>query len=97
MELRGIGTTCRWRPVGAITPTALENLVKTSITIDPTIGPRSNFFHEFPEAVFDGVEWNRYDTPKTSVRGHYTDNAREPGQMVLNYISDRWIALKFLS
>ena len=68
MELWGIGTTRRWRPVGAITQTTLENRVKWSITIDPTVGSRSNVFHEFPEAVFDGVAWNRDDTPKASGR-----------------------------
>ena len=97
MVLSGIGTTRRWRPVGAITPIALENLVKTSITIDPTVGSRSNFFHEFSEAVFDGVASNRYDTPTTSGRGHSTDSARERGHKVYNYRSDRGIALKFLS
>ena len=97
MELSGIATTRQWRPVGAITLTAIENLVKTSITIDPTIGSRSNFFDEFLEGVFNGVEWNRYDTATTSGRGHSTDGAREPGQKVHNYRSDRWIALKFLS
>ena len=97
MELRGIGTTCQWCPVGAITPTALENLVKTSVTIDPTIGSRSNFFDEFSDAVCNGVVQNWYDTPTASDRGNYTNNAREPGQMVHNYSSDRWIALKFLS
>ena len=55
MELRGIGTTRQRRPVGIITPTSLENRVKWSITIDPTIGSRSNFFHVFLEAVFDEV------------------------------------------
>ena len=40
----------------------LENRVKSSITIDPTVGSRSNFFHQFLQAVFDGVAWNRYDT-----------------------------------
>ena len=84
MELRGIGTTRRRRPVGALTPTALENLVKTSITIDPTVGSRSNFFHEFSKAVFNGVAWNQYDTPTASDRSHSIDNAREPGQKVLN-------------
>ena len=88
MELRGIGTTRRRRSVGAITPTTLENLVKTSITIDLTIGSRSNFFHEFPEAVFDGVEWNRYDTPMASGQDLYTDSDREPGQNLHNYRSD---------
>ena len=53
MELRGIGMIRRWRPIGAIPPTALENRVKSSITIDPTVGSRSNFFHEFLEAVVD--------------------------------------------
>ena len=76
MELRGIGMTRRQRPVGAITQTALENLVKSSITIDPTVGSRSNVFHEFPQAVFDGLAWNRYDTPTASGRGHFPDNAR---------------------
>ena len=97
MELRRMGTTQRRRPVGAIPPTALENRVKRSITIDPTVGSRLNFFHEFPEVIFDGVARNRYDTPTSSGRDHYTDNAREPGQMVNNYRSDRWIALKFVS
>ena len=76
MQLRGIGTTRRRRPVGAIAPTALENRVKRSITIDPTVGSRSNVFQVFPEAVFDGVVWNRYDTATTSGRGRSTDNAR---------------------
>ena len=149
MELRGIGTTrCRC-PVGAIPPTALENRANRSITIypivgsrsnffhefpkaifdgvawnrydtltasglghssdnarepgqkvyniDPTVGSHSNFFHDFPEAFFDGVAWNRYDTLTVSGQGHSTDDAREPGQKVHNYRSDRWIALKFFS
>ena len=97
MELRGIGTTRRRRPVGAIPPTTLENRVKRSITIDPTVGSRSNFFHEFPHAVFDGVAWNRYDTLTPSGRSHSTDYAREPCQKVYNYTSDRWMALKCFS
>ena len=97
MELRGIGTTRGRRPVRAIPPTALENRVKRSITIDPTVGSRSNFFHEFPEAVFGGVEWNRYDTGTASGRGHSTDCAREPCQKGHNYTSDRWMALKCFS
>ena len=97
MEWRGIGTT-RWRRlVKAIPSRALENRIKRSITIHPTVGSRSQFFHEFPEAVFDGVVWNQYDTLTTSGRGHSTDNVREPGQKVHNYRSDRWIALKFFS
>ena len=60
------------RPIGAISPTAIENRVKRSITKDPTVGSCLNFFHEFPKPVFDGVEWNRYDTPTASGRGHYT-------------------------
>ena len=97
MELPGIGTTRRPRPVAAITPTTLENRVKRSITIDPTVGSRSNFFYEFSKAVVDGVTWNRYDTLTASGRAHYIDNTREPGQKVHNYRSDRWIALKFFS
>ena len=80
MELSGIGTTQRRLPVGAIPPTALENRVKRSITIHPTVGSRSNVFQEFFEAVFDGVAWIRYDTLMVSGRGHSTDDAREPGQ-----------------
>ena len=94
MELRGIGTTRCRRPVGPIPLTALENRVKRSITIDLTVGSRSNVFHEFLEAVFDGFAWNRYDTPTTSCRGHSTYSAREPGQKVDNYRSYCWIALK---
>ena len=59
MELHGISTTSRRRPVGAITLTTLENRVKWSVTIDPTVGSRSNFFNEFPKAIFDGVAWNQ--------------------------------------
>ena len=78
MERRGIGATRGRRPVGAIPPTTLENRVIMSITIDPIVGSRLNFFHDFPEAVFDGVAWNRYDTLTASGRGHCTDSAREP-------------------
>ena len=84
MELRGIGTTRQRHPVGAIPPTTQENRVKWSITIDPTVGSRSNFFHEFPEAVFDGVAWNGYVTAMVSCRGHSNDSAREPSQKVHN-------------
>ena len=97
MEVSGIGTTQRRLPVGAIPPIALENHVKRSITIHPTVGWRSNDFQEFLEAVFNGVAWNRFDTLMVSGRGHSTDDAREPGQQVHNYRSDRWIALKFFS
>ena len=79
MELRGIGTTCQWSPVEVLLVTAQENRVTWSITIDPTVGSRSNFFHEFLEAVFDGVTWNGYDMATASGRGHSTDGAREPG------------------
>ena len=72
--------TRRRRSIGAIPSTTLENRVKRSLTKDPTVGSRLNFFHEFPEAVFDGVAWNRYDTPTASGRDHYADSAREPGQ-----------------
>ena len=97
MELRGIGTTSCRRPVGAIPPIVIENRVKRSITIDPTVGSRSNVFLKFPEAIFDGVAWNRYDTLTALGHGHSTDSARELGKKVHNYRSDRWIALKFLS
>ena len=69
----------------AIPPTALENQVKRSITIDLTVGSRSNGFHEFPKAIFEGVAWNRYETLTVSDRGHSTDSVREPGQQVHNY------------
>ena len=95
MEVHGIGTTRRRRPVGAIPPTTLENRVKRSITIDPTVGSRLNFFHEFSEAVFDGVAWNQYNMATMSGRGHSTDHAREAGQKVPTGRSDRWIALTF--
>ena len=68
MELRGIGTTRQRSPVGALPLTAQENWVTWSITIDPTVGSRSNLFNEFLKAVFDGVAWNRYDTPTASGR-----------------------------
>ena len=97
MELSGIGTTQRRLPVGAIPPTTLDNRVKRSITIHPTVGSQSQFFQEFPEAVFKGVAWNRYDTLTVSGRGHYTDTSREQGQQVHNYRFDHWIALKCFS
>ena len=97
MELRGIGTTRRYRPVGANPPTRLEYVVKRSVSRDPNVGSRSNFFHEFLEAVFDGVARNRYDTTMPSGRGHSTDNTTVPCQNVRISRSDRWIALKFFS
>ena len=36
------------------------------------------FFHEFLEAVSDGVAVNRYDTATTSDRGLTTNTTREP-------------------
>ena len=92
-----MGTTHRCRPVGAIPPTRLEYRVKRSVSLDPTVGSHSNCFHEFPEAVLDGVAWNRYDTPMSSGRGHSTDKTRVPCQKVRISRSDRWIALKFFS
>ena len=68
IEVCGIGTTRRRRPAGAIPLTALENRVKMSITIDPTVGSRSNYFHEFLEAIVDGVMMNGYDTATASGR-----------------------------
>ena len=97
MELRLNGTKRCQRLVGAIPPTALENRVKRFITIDPTVGSRLNFFHEFPKAVVDGVTWNRYDTLTACSRANYIDSAREPCQKVHDYRSDRWIALKIFS
>ena len=44
----------------AIPPTRSEYRIKSSITIDPTVGSISNCFYEFPEAVLHGVAWNRY-------------------------------------
>ena len=85
MDLRRIGTTRRRRPVEAIPATTLENQGQRFITIDPTVGSRSNMFHEYSEAIFDGVTWNRYDNPTTSGRGHFTDSARERGQKFQNY------------
>ena len=64
---------------------------------DPTIGSRSNFFHEFPEAVFDGVAWNRNVTPMPSGWGHSTNRIRVPDQKVRISRSDRWIPLKYFS
>ena len=53
-----------------------------------------NFFHEFSDAVFDGVAWNKYNTSTVSERGHSTDKTRVPDQKVRIYRSGRWIALK---
>ena len=55
------------------------------------------FFHEFPWAVFNGVTWNRYDTPMPSGRGHSTDRTRVQVQKVRIYRSDRCIPVKFFS
>ena len=95
MEYRGIDTPRGCRLVGAIPLTGPEYKFKRSVSIDPTVGSLSNFFHEFPEAVLDGVEWKRYDTPMPSGRGHSTDKTRVPGQKVRISTSYRWIALKF--
>ena len=92
-----MGTPRRCCPVGAIPPTRLEYRVKRSVSRDLTVGSHLNFFHEFPKAVFDGVAWNRYDTPIPSGRGQSTDTTRVPGQQVRISRSDRWIPLKFIS
>ena len=68
----------------ALPPTALDNQGKRFITIDPTVGSRSNFIHEFPKAVFVGIAWNQYDKTTASGRVNYTDSAKEPGQKVHN-------------
>ena len=55
------------------------------------------FFTSFWRLVFDGVAWNRYDTPTASGRGHSNDSDREPGQKVHNYTSNHLIASKCFS
>ena len=89
--------TRRCRPVGTIPPTGLEYRFKRFVSIDPTVGSRSNFFHECPKAFLDGVAWNRYTTPMLYGRGHSTYRTRVPGQKVRISRFDRWIALKFFS
>ena len=44
MDLRGIGTTRRRCPVWAIPPTGPEYRLKMSVSKDPTVESRSNFF-----------------------------------------------------
>ena len=44
---RGIGTTHRRCPGGAVTSTGPEYWVKRLVSLDPTVGSRSNVFHEF--------------------------------------------------
>ena len=91
MELRGIGTR-RYR--GHSTETTRVSTQKVrNYRSDRLIGLK--FFHEFPEAVFYGVAWNRYGLPMSSGRGHSTDMTRVPGQKVRIYRSDRCIALKY--
>ena len=51
-------------------------------------------FHEFSNAVFNGVAWNRDNMLTTSGQAHSTDSTREPCQKVHNYRSDRLIPLK---
>ena len=75
----------------------IEYRVKRPVSIDPIVGSRSNFFHEFPEVVFDGEAWNRYETSTVSVRRRYTNRTSVPGEKVRISRSDRWIALKFFS
>ena len=58
IDLRGIGTRRRWRPVGAIPPKGLEYWLKRSVTIDLIVGSRSNF-----SGVFGGyLPWNCVDS-----------------------------------
>ena len=73
MEQRGINTTRRCRPVGAIPPTGPEYRFKRFVSIVPTVGSCSNFFQEFPEAVLDGVASKRYDTSIRSGPFHRQD------------------------
>ena len=51
MEERGIGTTRRRCPGGAVTTTRLEYRVNMPVSLDPTVGSRPNVFHEFTEDV----------------------------------------------
>ena len=60
--------TRRRRPIAALPPTQQENRLKRSVSIDPTVGSQLNFFHEFLEAVFDGVALNRKTQPRRPVR-----------------------------
>ena len=95
MKLRSICTTRRQRPDGAIPSTRQEYRLKSSVSIDPTVGSGSNFLQEFPEAVFHEVAMNLYDTSTASRRGHFTEKTRVPAQEFHFYRSDRWIGLKF--
>ena len=94
MELRGIGTTRRRRTVGAIPPTRREYRVERSVSIDPTVGSRSNFVSQDSGGYF---RWSSVESVRPSTasgRGHFTDRTRTPGQKVFISRSDRWIALK---
>ncbi len=57
--------TTFWR---ASPPAGREYQIKRSLSIDPTVGSRLNFFHEFSEAVSHGAAWNRDDRATTSWR-----------------------------
>ena len=97
MEERGIGTTRRRCPGGGVTPTGPEYRVKRPVSLHPTVGSRSNFFHEFPKAGSDRGAWKRYDSSTVSLRRRYTDRTRVAGQKARISTSDRLIALKFFS
>ncbi|KAL3605024.1 hypothetical protein D5086_005883 [Populus alba] len=85
MELGGIGTnhtttmSCQANP-GA----RLEYRIKRSISLDPNVGSRSDFFHEFLEAVSHEVAWNRgrHVATTTSWRGVHRQDQRVLDQKV---------------
>ena len=60
--------TRRQRSIAALPPTQQDNWLKRSVSIDPTVGSRSNFLHEFSEAIFNGLAWNRKTQPRRPVR-----------------------------
>ncbi|WP_227525902.1 hypothetical protein, partial [Klebsiella pneumoniae] len=76
-------------------PAGREYRIKKSISIDPTVGWRSNFFHEFSEVVSHGVASNREQMATTSCLASPPAGREYRIKKVLIYISDRWMALKF--
>ena len=49
-------------------PTRQVYRLKMSITLDPTVGPCSNFYRSFRRLFLLASYWNRYSTPPTSGR-----------------------------
>jgi hypothetical protein len=86
---RGVSTECLLGDED-VWATEQEYRLKRAITFGPTVGSLSNFYYCFQRLFSLGL-WNR-----CSVRRMFGRQPWVSAQKGHNFLSDRWIALKFL-